>query len=108
MGFALTLAVALATSGALMITGDVDLVEGYVNDWRGHRSPFDRSPAGDKLLMVFAGGDHSLVRNADPADFAVMVRATTDFMLAHGLEDEPARARLTALSSFDGVTVEKR
>ncbi len=96
------------TVPTLMITGDVDLVEGYVVDWRDHRSPFDLSPAGGKLLLVFAGGDHSLVSNADDTDFGLMSRAIVDFMRAHALDDAEARARLDALASSDGVTVEHR
>lgn len=93
---------------ALMITGDADLVPRYVTDWHAHRSPFDRSPPGDKMLLVFAGADHSLVRNADAADFDLIERATTDFMKAHGLGDAAARARLDALSATDGVSLERR
>ncbi|MGV9007584.1 MAG: alpha/beta hydrolase family protein [Brevundimonas sp.] len=92
----------------LMITGDEDLVEGYVTDWHAHRSPFDRSPAGDKMLLVFAGADHSLVRNADAADFDLIVRTTTDWLEAYGLGDPAARARLDDLTAPDGVTVESR
>lgn len=93
---------------ALMVTGDADLVPGYVSDWHAHRSPFDRSPAGDKMLLVFAGADHSLVRNADEADFDLMVRTTTDFMEAYGLGDAAARARLDALTAPEGVSLERR
>tara|TARA_R110002167_G_scaffold7718_3_gene36260 strand:- start:4483 stop:5352 length:870 start_codon:yes stop_codon:yes gene_type:complete len=92
----------------LMITGDEDLVPGYVTDWHAHRSPFDRSPAGDKMLLVFAGADHSLVRNADADDFDLIVRTTNDWLEAYGLEDAAARARLEALTAPDGVTVERR
>lgn len=92
----------------LMITGDADLVEGYVTDWHDHRSPFDRSPAGDKMLLVFAGADHSLVRNADAADFDLIARTTTDWLEAYGLGDAAARARLDALTAPDGVALERR
>lgn len=93
---------------ALMITGDADLVPGYVTDWHAHRSPFDRSPPGDKMLLVFAGADHSLVRNADEADFDLIVRTTTDFIEAYGLGDAAARARLDGLVAPDGVSLERR
>lgn len=92
----------------LMITGDEDLVEGYVTDWHAHRSPFDRSPAGDKMLLVIAGGDHSLVRNADADDFDLIVSVTTDWLKAYGLDDAAALARLAALTAPEGVTVERR
>jgi alpha-beta hydrolase superfamily lysophospholipase len=92
----------------LMITGDADLVEGYVTDWRAHRGPFDRSPPGDKMLLVFAGADHSLVRSADADDFDMIVRTTTDWLEAYGLDDAAARDRLAALKAPDGVTLERR
>lgn len=92
----------------LMITGDADLVEGYVTDWHAHRSPFDRSPAGDKMLLVFAGADHSLVRNADADDFDLIVTATIDWLEAYGLGDAAALARLAALTAPAGVEIERR
>jgi alpha-beta hydrolase superfamily lysophospholipase len=92
----------------LMITGDEDLVPQYVTDWRSHRSPFDRGPAGGKMLLVFEGGDHSLVRNADEADFDLMVRASTAFMQAHALGDAEALRTLDSLTAPEGVTIERR
>lgn len=91
----------------LMITGDRDLVPGYVTDWRAHRSPFDRSPAGDKTLMIFEGADHQLVGRADDAAFAVIVAATEAFLDAHALGDASAEASLAALSA-PGVTIGRR
>ncbi|MBF0665098.1 MAG: alpha/beta hydrolase [Brevundimonas sp.] len=96
------------TVPTLMITGDADLVPQYVPDWRAHRSPFDRSPAGDKMLLVFEGGDHSLVRNAGEADFDLMVRASVAFMEAHALGDPEALQTLEALTAPEGVTIERR
>lgn len=92
----------------LMITGDADLVPGFVTDWRAHRSPFDRSLAGGKMLLVFAGADHSLVRNADADDFAVIARTTGDFIEAWALDDAAAKARLDAETAPDGLTIERR
>ncbi len=92
----------------LMITGDADLVEGYVTDWRAHRSPFDRAAPGDKMLLVFEGGDHLLVRNADESDFDLIVRTTTAFMESYGLGDSDARARLDALAAPQGASLERR
>lgn len=92
----------------LMITGDEDLVPQYVTDWRAHRSGFDRSPAGDKMMLVFAGGDHSLIRNADEADFDLIARASTAFIAAHALDDAEARRTLETLTAPEGVTIERR
>lgn len=96
------------TTPTLTVTGDADLVDDYVTDWRSHRSAFDRSPAGGKMLVVYAGGDHNLVRDAEAADFALLVRVTTDFMAAHALDDPEAGARLAALTAPEGVTIERR
>jgi len=99
---------AALTVPTLMITGDADLVPQYVTDWRAHRSAFDRSPAGGKMLLVFEGGDHSLIRNADEADFDLIARASTAFMKAHGLGDPEALQTLEALTAPEGVTIERR
>lgn len=92
----------------LMITGDRDLVPGFVTDWHDHRAPYDQSPAGGRMLMVFAGGDHSLVRDADAEDFERIVAATTDFMAAYGLGDAEALARVTAMPEARGLSIERR
>src|SRR5690606_17631373 len=96
------------TVPTLVVTGDADIVPGFVDDWTGHRRPFDRSPAGDKMLVVFAGGDHSLPGNAEPAQLDFLIEATVAFMAAHALDDADARARLDALSALEGVTIERR
>ncbi|MFN4297023.1 MAG: alpha/beta hydrolase [Brevundimonas sp.] len=98
---------ATLTAPFLMITGDRDVVPGYVTDWRDHRAPFDLSPAGDKILMVFEGAEHDLVAAADDAAFAVILRATQAFLDAHALNDAEAQAQLDALAA-SGVTVERR
>ncbi|WP_420480265.1 alpha/beta hydrolase family protein [Brevundimonas sp. FT23028] len=99
---------ATVTAPVLMVTGDADLVRGFVTDPRDHRAPFDASPAGDKMLMTFAGGDHSLIGNADADDFALIATTATDFIRAHALGDSAARARLDALTAPEGVTIERR
>lgn len=99
---------ATVTTPVLMVTGDADLVQGFVTEPRDHRAPFDNSPAGDKMLVTFAGGDHSLIGNADAADFDLIAATTTDFMRAHALGDAAARARLDALTAPEGVTIERR
>ncbi len=92
----------------LSITGDMDLVPGFVSDWRAHRTAFDGSPRGDKTLIIFEGGDHSLIRNADAQDFDLIVRATRDFLSAHALGDAAARGRLNRLDAPPGVSIERR
>jgi alpha-beta hydrolase superfamily lysophospholipase len=96
------------TTPVLVVTGDADLVQGFVTDPRDHRAAFDTSPAGDKMLMTFAGGDHSLIGNADAADFDLIAATTIDFMRAHALGDAAARTRLQSLTAPEGVTIERR
>ncbi|QTC92658.1 alpha/beta hydrolase [Brevundimonas goettingensis] len=92
----------------LVITGDKDVVPGFATDWHDHRAAFDGSPAGDKTLLIFADGDHSLIARADDADFATIVEATEAFLDAYALGDAAAKARLNALPAPDGVTIERR
>lgn len=92
----------------LMITGDADLVPGFVADPRDHRLSFDTSAPGNKMLLTFAGGDHSLIGNADDADFDLIAAISVDFMRAHALGDAAAQARLDALTAPEGVTIERR
>ncbi|MNR15904.1 Alpha/beta hydrolase family protein [compost metagenome] len=99
---------ATVAAPVLIVTGDADLVQGFVTDPRDHRAAFDTSPVGDKMLMTFAGGDHGFIGNANPADFELMAATTVDFMRAHALGDAAAQARLDALTAPEGVTIERR
>jgi alpha-beta hydrolase superfamily lysophospholipase len=96
------------TAPVLMVTGDADLVQGFVTNPLDHRAPFDTSAPGDKMLVTFAGGDHSLIANADAADFELIAATTVDFMRAHALVDAAAQARLDTLTAPEGVTIERR
>ncbi|WGM31000.1 alpha/beta hydrolase [Brevundimonas sp. NIBR11] len=92
----------------MLITGDRDLVPGFVADWRDHRRPFDASPAGGKTLIIFEGADHEFVDNADDSDFALVIEATEAFLDAYATGDADALARLNALPAPDGVSIERR
>ena len=92
----------------LMITGTNDLVPQFVSDWRAHRLPFDNSPAGDKYLAIVEGGDHSLVRLADPRDAASMPLLTRLFLDAYAGGDEQALATLAKLDNSDRMRFEQR
>ncbi|MDO9335939.1 MAG: alpha/beta hydrolase [Caulobacter sp.] len=55
----------------LMITGDQDLVPGWVTDWHAHELPFEGTPVSESYELVVTGGDHKLVARADAsADLA--------------------------------------
>lgn len=92
----------------LMITGDADVVPDYAPDWRAHRSPFDRAPPGEHMLMIFEGGTHSLVADGSQANRDLLATVSLDFMRAHALDDAAAKARLDALSPPPGVRIERR
>lgn len=93
----------------LMITGDEDLVPGFVTDWTAHRLPFDRSPDGDRTLVVFEGGDHNLVADADEADFALIAALNRAFLEAYAFGDAEALARLAAIQAGTaGAMIERR
>jgi len=96
------------TKPLMVITGDKDVVPDFVSDPADHRHPFERSPAGDKTLITFAGADHAMIRTIDEADMALLVAATEAFLDAYALDDATAKARLAALPAPDGVTIERR
>lgn len=92
----------------LMVTGDADTVPGFVTDWTAHRNPFDRSPPGDRMLVIFEGGDHNLVAQGSEADRSLLAAVSLDFMRAYGLGDAAAAERLRTLTPPDGVRIERR
>ena len=92
----------------LVITGDRDVVPGYVADWQDHRAAFDLSPAGGKMLVTVEGGDHELVANADADDFALLTRVTEAFLDAHATNDTSAAAQLAEVTAPVGVIIERR
>lgn len=92
----------------LMITGDEDTLPNFAPDWHAHRSPFDRAPPGDRMLLIFEGGDHNLVRRGTEAQRDLVRTTTLEFMRAHALGDDAAAARLSALAAPAGVQIERR
>lgn len=92
----------------LMVTGDADTVPGFVTDWTAHRSPFDRSPPGDRMLVIFEGGDHNLVAQGSEANRALLGSLSLDFMQAYGLQDDAAADRLRTFNPPPGVRIERR
>lgn len=86
----------------LMVTGDQDLVEDAgITNWRDHLYPFETSPAGNKVALVYAGGHHNLIGGQLPAGASGpdAIRNGVDFILAYAAEDAEAAARIAALQS---------
>lgn len=88
----------------MVVTGDADLVPGFVTDWRQHLAAYEDSPVGDKFALVVKGGTHS--GSADPQ--GPTFSAARDFLAAYGLGDRAARARLAGLTSNVAVEVRRR
>lgn len=92
----------------MVVTGDADVVPGFVPDWRQHLAMFEGSPASDKYALVLRGGTHKLVIDgAGPAQSRAMA-AALDFLAAYGRGDALAKARLARLRSDAAIDVRRR
>jgi alpha-beta hydrolase superfamily lysophospholipase len=91
----------------LMVTGDKDVVEGFVTDWRSHRAMYDASAVPGSALVVVSGADHNLMVEAQEATFQAILAVTVNFIRANALGDAAARARLSRFRP-GGATVELR
>jgi alpha-beta hydrolase superfamily lysophospholipase len=92
----------------LMVTGDKDIVPGFVPDAAAHRLPFDTAPAGDKLLVTVRGGGHDLASTADPATAAAIADLGLAFLDTHLAGDRIARRRLGRMTTTSLFTLERR
>lgn len=94
----------------LTITGDADLVPGFVTRWSDHLTPFETSAPGGKYALVFTGGRHDLVggAGADAEAFATASQLMVLFLDAHVLGDAGAKGRLQAWSAPAGVELRRR
>jgi predicted dienelactone hydrolase len=93
----------------LVMTGDADVVQGFVSDWRAHLIPFETSPGGEKYAVIRKGGDHEfgLRTPASPAARDA-IETSTLFLEAYGLGDLGARRRLDARVSTPEAEVRRR
>ncbi|WP_313274986.1 hypothetical protein [Stenotrophomonas sp.] len=80
----------------LLVTGDQDLVPGFVNDPVDHLYPVETAATGDKTGVVLAGADHNLVGGEPEALFRRARELGTAFLRVHLLHDEQARGVLSA------------
>lgn len=93
---------------AMVVTGDTDIVPGFIPDWTQHLAIYEDSPAGDKYALIVKGGGHMLVNDGSGVERDRAVAAALDFLAAYGLGDRAARARLAALRSSAGTEVRRR
>ncbi|WP_313493805.1 alpha/beta hydrolase [Stenotrophomonas sp.] len=85
----------------LLVTGDKDLVPGFVSDPVDHLYPVETAPAGDKTGVVLAGGDHNLIGGEPELLFERARDLGTAFLRAQLLQDEQAREVLAAPTPAD-------
>ena len=91
----------------LVVTGDHDVVPGFVTECRSHRALYDHSSVPGSALVIVSEADHNLVVNADDATFSAVVDLTATFIRAEALGDAAARARLSRIE-ISGATIERR
>ncbi len=95
------------TAPVLMVTGEADVVQGFVTDWRSHRAMYDDSSVPGSALVVVRDADHNLIVEAADPQFGALVDLTATFIRAHALNDVTARARLSRID-LSGATLERR
>jgi pimeloyl-ACP methyl ester carboxylesterase len=98
------------TTPTLMVTGDQDVVDPIILDWHEHLYPFETSPPGDKMALVYAGGTHNLIGGGQPPqpNGADAMAIGADYILAYAAHDAAAAARVAALQSNDVRQVMRR
>jgi hypothetical protein len=100
----------------LALTGDKDVVPGFVPDWHDHLRAFETSPTGEKHAWIGAGVDHMyggaiLGAGKDPAQTAAFAQAqalSTVFLRATVLAEASARAELAAAKSGPVAEIRSR
>ncbi|WP_433851395.1 hypothetical protein [Stenotrophomonas nitritireducens] len=80
----------------LLVTGDEDLVPGFVTDPADHLYPVQTAPAGDRQAVVLAGGGHNLIGGEPEPLFERARQLGTAFLQAELLGDARARQLLDA------------
>lgn len=99
------------TAPLLLVTGDQDTVEeANITDWHDHLYPYETSPAGNKMALVYAGGHHNLIGGQLAADASGpdAMHNGADYILAFAAGDADALARVNALQSNDVRQVMRR
>lgn len=76
---------------AMIITGDQDLVPGFVTDWHDHLFPIETAPAGAKYAVTFAGAAHDLVGGQPKPAYNAALTYSTAFLKASLLGDVAAK-----------------
>lgn len=91
----------------LVVTGQADLVPGFVTDWRSHRAIYDQSSVPGSALVVFDDAEHNLIVDGDDERLQALVELIATFIDAHALGDAAARTRLSE-RDLARATIERR
>lgn len=109
-------AYASLTLPLMMITGDLDVVPGFIPEASAHLVPFETSPAGGKYLWVGKGVDHFfgnaiIGAGKDPAQSAAFDQAaalSVVYLKATLLDDADAKTALATQASTPTATFRRR
>ena len=80
----------------LIVTGDQDLVPGFVSDAKDHLYPVETAPAGDKIALVLTGAGHNLIGTGTDASHVRARDVGTAFLQAEVLGNADAAKVLAA------------
>jgi pimeloyl-ACP methyl ester carboxylesterase len=91
----------------LVVTGDKDIVPGFVKDWRNHRALYDSSTMPGSALIVLRDGDHDFIAVGQGKRFDALIALTATFIQANGEGNAAARNRLSKIK-LNGAAIERR
>lgn len=90
----------------MLVTGDKDLVPGFVSDARDHLYPIESAPVGDKYAVVLAGGEHNLIGGQPETLYRRARDIGTAFLKAEVLGDTEA-ARVLSIDAAGPADTER-
>jgi pimeloyl-ACP methyl ester carboxylesterase len=74
----------------LMVTGDQDVVPGFVADWHQHELPFQGTPMKESYELVVKDGAHTLISGDNPTQFSLATQIMNDFLARELMASEKA------------------
>lgn len=97
-----------ASKPFMIITGDKDVVTGFVPDPAAHRAAFDNSEGEDAYLIVAEGGTHNIAHDPDDPAYDFALAEAREFLAAYGMNDAEAEADLSACGAHEGFEISCR
>lgn len=92
----------------MLVTGDKDIVPGFITDPAQHLLAYEGSTREDAIALVVRNGSHNIAERDSGAGRDRAMTATLDFLDAYGRGDAAARRRLAALRSDSALEVRRR